>query len=364
MRAVAFAARWVWVNLRDEVFVLPTRTLTLLWVLGVLALPLVSSDTYILRIAASTCLYAILAASWDLLAGYAGQVNFGQALFFGAGAYTSGLLVSKLGMPPWATVWVGAAAGALIGAATGILCHRLRGSYLSLSTLALPLIATGLLFAFPRISGGELGISGLPRVTGSSLGDYYVAAIAMLLSVFGLWQLANSRFGLVLHAIRDDEVAARASGINTPRYKLAAFAISGLAAGLAGALFAHVVRVAGPSTLEVALSFQVVIWGVFGGLASIYGPVAAVFILFPLTEWLGSMGQIGELRLLIFAAVVLVVLLMVPRGLAPWGRDRIEPQCPRCKQRNGAWRNVCRLCAAPLKLLPAGASARADYKPR
>ena len=356
----SFTMRRLRVNLRDEVLVLPSRTLALVWVVGVLALPLLSSDTYILRIAAYTCLYAILAASWDLLAGYAGQVNFGQALFFGTGAYASGLLVSKLGLPPWFAVCVAALAGALAGFATGVLCLRLRGSYLSLATLALPLIATGLLFAFPRFSGGELGISGLPRVTGSSAGDYYVAAVAMLIAVFGLWQFANSRFGLVLHAIRDDEVAARASGINTPRYKLAAFAISGLAAGLAGALFAHVVRVAGPSTLEVALSFQVVIWGVFGGLASIYGPVAAVFILFPLTEWLGSMGRIGELRLLIFAVIVLVVLLLVPRGLAPWTRDKIEPQCPRCKQRNGAWRSACRLCSAPMKLLPAAAG----YRPR
>src|SRR2546425_2743010 len=80
-----------------------------------------------------------------------------------------------------------------------------------------------------------------------------------------------------------------ASGINTPRYKLIAFAVSAAAAGFAGALFAHYLRVAGPSTLEVALSFQVVIWGIFGGVATIYGPVAAVFILYPLTEWLGSL---------------------------------------------------------------------------
>jgi len=360
----AFAGRWLWVNLRDEVLVLPSRILVLLWVAGVLMLPLLSSDSYTLRIAAYTCIYAMLAASWDLLAGYSGQINFGQALFFGAGAYTSALLVTKLGLPPLATVWVGAAFGAVVGAATGLLSLRLRGSYLSLATLALPLIATGLLFAFPRISGGELGISPLPRITGGSLGDYYVAAVAMLVTVFGLWMLADSRFGLVLHAIRDDETAARASGINTPRYKLIAFAVSGLAAGFAGALYAHVVRVAGPSTLDVALSFQVVIWGVFGGVASIYGPVAAVFILFPLTEWLGSGGTFGELRLLIFAVIVLVVLLVVPRGLAPWARDKLEPQCPRCKQRNGTWRSVCRLCAAPLMSLAAGGRAGADYKPR
>ena len=130
----------------------------------------------------------------------------------------------------------------------------------------------------------------------------------MLAAVFGLWKLADSKFGLVLHAIRDDEVAARASGINTPRYKLIVFAVSAAVAGLAGALFAHVIRVAGPSALEVALSFQVVIWGIFGGVATIYGPVAAVFILYPLTEWLGSFKAFGELRLLIFAVIVLVVL--------------------------------------------------------
>jgi branched-chain amino acid transport system permease protein len=105
-----------------------------------------------------------------------------------------------------------------------------------------------------------------------------------------------------------------------------------------------------------------VIWGVFGGLASIYGPVAAVFILFPLTEWLGCIAQLSELRLLIFAAIVLVVLLLVPRGLVPWARDKIEPQCPRCKQRNGVWRSVCRLCSAPMKLLRSG--AQPGYKPR
>src|SRR5204862_474196 len=233
------------------------------------------------------------------------------------------------------------AVATLCGFLAGYLCLRLRGSYLSLATLAFPLIALGLLFAFPDFSGGELGISGLRRLTPSATGNYYVAAVSMLLVVFGLWRLADSKFALVLHAIRDDEAAARASGINTPRYKLLAFAVSAAAAGFAGALFAHYLRVAGPSTLEVALSFQVVIWGIFGGVATIYGPVAAVFILYPLTECLGSFRAFGELRLLIFAVIVLLVLLFMPRGLAPWLRDKIETQCPRCKQRNGAWRSVC-----------------------
>jgi len=344
-----YLLRRAWAELRNEVFVLPSRIAVLIWMLALLVLPLVYADAYVLRILTMTCIFAIFAASWDLLAGYTGQVNFGHALFFGAGAYTSALISHKLGITPWATVWAGAAVALLFGFASGYLCLRLRGSYLSLATLAFPLIALGLLFAFPDFSGGELGISGLRRLALTPTTNYYVAAIAMLVIVFGLWAVADSKFGIVLHAIRDDEVAARASGINTPRYKLAVFSICAAAAGFAGALFAHYLRVAGPSTLEVALSFQVVIWGIFGGLATIYGPVAAVFLLYPLTEWLGSFTAFGELRLLIFAAIVLLVLLFMPRGLAPWLRDKIETQCPRCKQRNGAWKSVCRLCGAPLE---------------
>ncbi len=341
--------RRAWSELRNEVFVLPSRTLVLAGVIALLALPAVYGDPYVLRILTMTCIFAIFAASWDLLAGYTGQVNFGHALFFGAGAYTSGLLSLRLGISPWATIWAGAAVASLFGLAAGYLCLRLRGSYLSLATLAFPLIGLGILFAFPDFSGGELGISGLRRLTVTPVSNYYVAAIAMLGVVFALWAIADSKFGIVLHAIRDDEVAARASGINTPRYKLTVFAISGAAAGLSGALFAHYLRVAGPSALEVALSFQVVIWGIFGGVATIYGPVAAVFLLYPLTEWLGSFRQFGELRLLIFAVIVLLVLLFMPRGLAPWVRDKLETHCPRCKQRNGAWKSVCRLCGARLK---------------
>ncbi len=340
--------RRLWSELRNEVFVLPSRTLVLVWAVALLALPAVYSDPYVLRILTLTCLFAIFAASWDLLAGYSGQVNFGHALFFGAGGYTSAVFSLKLGMSPWLTIWIGTALATLLGVGVGYVCLRLRGAYLSLATLAFPLIAVGLLIAFPAFSGGELGIFGVPRLTNNLLGNYYIAVIAMLACVFGLWKFANSKIGLVLHAIRDDELAARASGINTPRYKLAVFALSAFVAGLSGALLAHYMRIAAPYLLETALSFQVIIWGVFGGVATIYGPVVAVFILYPLTEWFGGFQAFGERRLLFFAVIVLLVLLFMPRGLAPWVRDKIETLCPRCKQRNVAWRTDCRLCSAPL----------------
>jgi branched-chain amino acid transport system permease protein len=345
---LTFLARRAWTNLRNEVLVLPSRILVGLWVAAGLLLPVIAPDPYVLRVAAMTCIFAAFAASWDLLAGYAGQINFGHALFFGAGAYTSALATLELGWNPWFGLALGAVVATLIGLAVGYLCLRLRGSYLSLATLAFPLIVTGLLFAFPDFSGGELGISGVRSLSTSRTVNYYIAAVGMLLVVFGLWAVADSKFGLVLHAIRDDEVAVRASGINTIRVKLVAFGLSAFTAGIAGALYAHFMRGAGPSTLATALSFQVVIWAIFGGIATIYGPVIAVFVLYPLTEWLGGFRTFGEMRLLIFAVIVVVVLIFMPRGLTPWVRDKIETQCPRCKQRNAMWRSDCRLCAAAL----------------
>ncbi len=357
---LTFLARRAWLNFRSEVLVLPSRTLVAVWVAAGLLLPVVYPDPYVLRVAAMTCIFAIFAASWDLLAGYAGQINFGHALFFGAGAYVSAIVTLDLGVSPWIGLACGAVVATVIGLVVGYLCLRLRGSYLSLATLAFPLIVTGLLFAFPDLSGGELGISGVRSLAVSRIANYYIAAIGMLLVVFGLWAIASSKFGLLLHAIRDDEVAVRASGINTIRVKLAAFGISAFAAGISGALYAHFMRGAGPSTLATALSFQVVIWAIFGGVATIYGPVTAVFVLYPLTEWLGGIREFGEMRLLIFAVIVVIVLIFMPRGLTPWVRDKIETRCPRCKQRNAMWRSDCRLCSASLRLggppAPAGAA--------
>ena len=118
-----------------------------------------------------------------------------------------------------------------------------------------------------------------------------------------MWKITDSNTGIIFHAIREDELAVRSAGINTTRYKLLAFCLSGFFAGVSGGLYAHFMRIAGPSTLEVSMSFQVVIWAVFGGIVTIYGPVGAVFILYPLLELLRFWQ---EYRTLMFAGVVLL----------------------------------------------------------
>jgi branched-chain amino acid transport system permease protein len=200
-------------------------------------------------------------------------------------------------------------------------------------------------FAFPDFTGGELGVSGIARLAPTRVGDYYVAVLIMLGLCFLMWKITDSNTGIIFHAIREDEIAVRAAGINTTRYKLLAFSLSGFFAGIAGGLYAHFMRIAGPSTLEVSLSFTVVIWAIFGGVVTIYGPVGAVFVLFPLLEVL---RVVQDYRTLLFAVVVLVILLYMPDGLFPWVRDKIEKECPRCKVRNIATRHTCRICTASL----------------
>ena len=186
-------------------FVLPSRTLVLIWAGGLL-LPLVYDDAYVLRILTMTCIFAIFAASWDLLAGYTGQVNFGHALFFGAGAYGSGLASLKLGVSPWLTIWLGAAIAARCSAIFGLSLPAPARLDLSLATLAFPLIGLGLLFAFPDFSGGELGVSGLQRMLDPAA-NYYVACVSMLVMVFGL--SAAGRLALRHRAARDSRRRSR-----------------------------------------------------------------------------------------------------------------------------------------------------------
>lgn len=345
MNLLRYYLRKFFTLFKSEVLVLPSRIVVFLFFLAMLLIPVLVDDPYLLRILILSSIFAIYAASWDLLSGFTGQVNFGHALFFGVGAYGAAILNRETGMPPWASIPLGAVAAVAAGLTVGIPCLRLRGTYLALTTLAFPIILMGLIFAVPNLTGGELGISGLSRLAMSRTANYYIVVITMLVLVTVMWKITDSKMGIIFHAIREDELAVKAAGINTTMYKLIAFSLSGFFAGIAGGLYAHFLRIAGPSTLEVGMSFQVVIWCVFGGMVTIWGPVGAVFILFPMLE---LFRMLPEIRQLMFALVVLIILLYMPGGLLPWVRDKVEHECPRCKIRNVATRKVCRVCAAEM----------------
>lgn len=345
MKLILFYLSKLLTIIRNEVLTLPSRVAVVLFFFFILLLPLFTNDIYILRVFTLAGIFAIFAASWDLLSGFTGQMNFGHALFFGVGAYGAALLNLHMQIPPWGSIPLGALIAVLAGLIIGIPSLRLKGTYLALTTLAFPIILLGIVFAFPGFTGGELGVSGIAKLSPTRIGDYYIVSVLMLGLCMIMWKITDSNTGIIFHAIREDEIAVRASGINTTRYKLLAFSLSGFFAGIAGGLYAHFMKIAGPSTLEVSLSFQVVIWAIFGGIVTIYGPIAAVFLLYPLLEF---MHFAQEYRILIFAVIVLLILLYMPDGLFKWLREKIEKECPRCKVRNIATRSTCRICTAPL----------------
>ena len=339
-------------DFRWGVLPVPGRLIAIIFFVALFIAPLIVERRLVTSSLTFASIFAIFAVSWDLLSGYTGLLNFGHALFFGVGAYGTALLNKYLGWQPWATIPIGALLAALIGLVTCIPALKLRGPYLTLLTMSFPLMLLGIVFSFKDITGGEHGIWGVPHLADSRVGVYYVCLIVMTVSVLIMWKLtdAGSRYirtGLIFHAIREDEIAARATGINTIRYKILAFAIGGFFAGIAGALYAHVLGVAGASSLSMTLSFQAIIWVVFGGIVSIYGGVIGVYTLYPLLHIV--LQSFVEYRILIMSVLVVLILLFMPEGIGVWVRDKIERQCPRCKLTNAAWRKECRACGTLLR---------------
>lgn len=347
----AYAVR-LFRNWQGDVLAIPGRAIAFFGLLLLFFIPLVTQDPYILRTLTFCSVFAIFAASWDLLSGFTGQLNLGHGAFFAVGTYSAALLNLHLGLPPWVTIPVGALIAVPVASIIGFPAFRVRGVYLALITLCVPIILSGVVYAFPGFTGGEMGLSGIARLSNSRLLDYYLVLLVMIGCALLMWKLTDAkssliRLGIFLHAIRENEITARASGIDTTKYKLLAFSLSGFFAGLAGSLYVHLIRVAGPSTLDIWFSFQPVMWTIFGGMATIGGPIVGVYLLFPFAEFLRI---IPELRMLVFALVIILCILFMPRGLSVRVREEIEIECPRCKLINMTTRRFCRACYAPLHL--------------
>jgi branched-chain amino acid transport system permease protein len=277
--------------------------------LGALALlPLWLSNPYLLSVLTLAALYAIFAASWDILSGYIGQLNFGHAVFFGTGAYAAGFLGPHL--PPIAVFVCGALAAALCALLVGLPCLKLRGPYLSLTTLVFPLILERLAFTFREVTGGEYGITVTSPLDGRGL--YYAALALLAATLTVLLAVAESRIGRTFRAIGDDDQAAMAAGVNTTRFKLGAFVLGAALAGLGGVLYAYHLRHVGPEIFGLFTSFSIVIMGIVGGMGTILGPALGAYFLTLLGE---SLREIETYRLLIYSAVMILCVMLFPRGL-------------------------------------------------
>jgi len=283
--------------------------------LGALALlPLWVSNPYVLSVLTLAALYAIFASSWDILSGYIGQINFGHAVFFGVGAYATGFLGPHL--PPLLVFPAGALAAVVFAFLVGLPCLKLRGPYLSLTTLVFPLILERLAFTFRDVTGGEYGLRVDPPLSGTGL---YFASLGLLAATLAvLLAVSESRLGRTFRAIGDDDLAAMAAGVNTTRHKLGAFVLGAALAGLGGVLYAYHLRHVGPEVFGLFTSFSIVIMGIVGGMGTILGPAIGAYFLTLLGE---SLREIETYRLLVYSGVMILCVLFLPRGLWSLGES-------------------------------------------
>lgn len=284
----------------------------LLVALPVVAVPWLVRE-YVVHVLAIGTYYIILAASWNLLAGYTGQFSLAQHAFAAIGGYTSGLLIYHLQAPLWLSIPAGVAAAAFMGLVIGLLVLRMRAIYLSIATWAFAETTRIMLAANYEFTRGDLGLS-LPSLYGHvrPTAYFYTFATVACVCLLVVHVLLNSPVGYFMRAVKDDQMRAASLGVDATRVKLFAFVVSSAMAGLAGTLYAHYVLTLTPSVVDFSEMAKIVVMVVIGGLATFWGPIittpAVHFAITYLSNW-------GEWSLVIFAAVVIVLMRVFPGGL-------------------------------------------------
>jgi branched-chain amino acid transport system permease protein len=279
--------------------------------------------------------YAILASSWSLLAGYAGQFSFGHMAFMAIGGYTSGLLGRFLNLPPLPGIFLGTLAAGLAGWAIGALCLRFRASYLALFTIAFSEILRKLLLGEFDITRGDEGLHMAPLFgeTISRVPYYYTMLAVLVACLLFMYWLASSRVGLFLRAIREDEEAAAARGVDVVHYKVLTFVVTSMIAGLAGTFFAHYTEVLTPKIMVLPQMGLVIAMAIIGGVESL---VAAALGGMIIQVGLELLREFGAWRLVIFGALLVVTLRFARNGLLAPLFQRLSGLGPRAELREEA----------------------------
>jgi branched-chain amino acid transport system permease protein len=309
------------------------RTIAAAGVLAALVVfPWVFTGPYPRDVMIKVFLYALLAQAWNLLGGYCGQISLGHAVFFGAGAYTSTVLVAHAGLSPWIGMLLAMALAAAVSLVIGFPCFRLRGHYLAIATIAIGEIVQTIVLNWDAL-GGARGLS-VP-IRAETLANfqfhrakwpYYYIALALACSMFALTHLVErSRLGYYFRAIREDPDAAASLGVPVTRYKLVALALSAAPTGAAGTFYAQYVLFIDPeSVLPLSLSILICLVAVLGGVGTPWGPPLGAAILIPLSEAtrvlladLATLGGAGKaLDLMIYGLLIVLVAVAEPAGLA------------------------------------------------
>ncbi len=320
-------------------------------------------NSYYQSVLALVPVWAVLALSWNIISGYGGLVSFGHAAFFGIGAYVVGLGFEKFGIPPSFGLALAAIAGAGAGALIGGITLRLRGHYFALAMLAYPLAFLNVMnwLGFQEVVlpvGQKTNLLALhaedPRF------ETFIALFFLLLALLVCWAIEHSRVGLSLAAIREDEPAAEAAGIDARRVKLLALTISGAMAAVAGGVYAVVLVVVTPGgVFGLNVSAQALVLTLFGGAATLWGPVIGAAVLIPLATLLnGFVGSVlPGLQGIVFGVAIVAVMLAAPEGLFWVVRDAVRRRVARPVQ---PLPRPAAAPSAPRQAPPAGALLEVD----
>lgn len=315
-------------------------------VIALLALVPLFLTRFQLDIAVQILLFALLAVAWNVMGGYAGQFSFGHAAYFGIGAYTSSYLLIHAGISPWVGMLVGAALAALLGLLIGYLSfhYGLKGVFFALVTFAfaemLQLLTTNL-----ALVNGSIGLN-IPLISGSSwimiqfpLGSanyYYVILILLAVSLLIVILLMRSRLGYFINAVREDEEAAAALGINPLRYKLLASAISAALTALGGAFYAQYLLFINPDlAFGATVSIQILLPAILGGVRTTWGPVVGAFIITLLAQatvslvhtpppFLSALAGRSGLDVMLYGLVLILIIVLLPQGIFGAIRARLR----------------------------------------
>ena len=272
-----------------------------------------------------TFLWAGVALAWNLAGGYVGLISFGHAAFFGIGAYTSTILLVHHGVTPWIGLWFGGLLAAALGMTLALIGARLRGPFFILSTLAAAEIVRIGALNWTKLTGGAEGIwiTPIPSVANmvfTSQTAYAVLVLGYLVVVYVISKaIEGSRYGLYLFAVRDDEDAASAAGVNPLQARTGAMCLSAFLSAIGGSLFAQYFQFLDPThVVSPELSFQFALLPALGGLGTAIGPVLGAFAIMPLSEMLRSyLGAAFQgLHLAIYGGFIVVVMLYFPSGIA------------------------------------------------
>ena len=299
-----------------------------------LALSACVTNSYYQLIMTLVPIWAVFGVSWNILSGYGGQLSFGHASFFGIGAYTVTLALVYWNLTPWFGIPLGMAVGGIAAVLIGLPTFRLRGHYFALAMLSYPL---AILYFLQYLGFQEVSMpmhrdhpAAFLEFTDPRL--YTLVAVGVLIAGIVVCMLIeNSRFGLALLALRQNELAAEAAGIDTRRWKMRALVVSGMIAAAAGGVYACVLLIVTPdSVFGMLVSAQAVVVTLFGGVASIWGPVIGAAILVPLAESLNAeLGNVlPGIQGVVYGGAIIAIMLASPDGLFWTVRDRWFPKPP------------------------------------